>query len=150
MNMWLESIANLQRHRPPPMDMDLDTGEIKPIEIFQCKGPCGEFKPSTEFYVKRDTRWDKYFRQTTCKQCVCAQNRRPKNTGALAPTARNLILMTITTPMSCREICAAIGRTRRPVDLALSKLMRDGLVKRAGFGRLGTNSRIPLFVRVAA
>jgi hypothetical protein len=147
MNVWTDiALANLQRQRPPPLDMDLETGEVKLPEIIQCKGPCGEWKSSTEFYSKHDKRWDKHFRQSSCKACIRERDRKPKS-DTFAPTARNLILMALTVPMSCRQICEAIGRTRRPTDLALSKLMSDGLVKRAGFGRLGTNSRIPLFIK---
>jgi hypothetical protein len=150
MNVWTDiAIGNLLRVRPPPLDMDIETGELKPAELFKCCGPCGEWKPSDEFYVRHDSRWDKYSRQTTCKRCSCEKGRTQKNARATTSGSRDLILVAMTAPMSCRQICAAIGRTRRPVDLALSKMIRDGLVKRAGFGRLGTNSRIPLFVRVA-
>jgi hypothetical protein len=146
-NVWTDiALGNLTRQRGAPLDMDLETGAIKPMELFQCKGPCGEEKPATEFYVKHDKRYDKVFRQSTCKVCICARDRKKKN--RFPPiTTRNLILVVLDRPMSIREIGEAAGRSRRPTDAAIAMLMQEGLVKRAGFGSRCTNSRVPLYER---
>ena len=149
MNAWTDiAIGNLLRRRGPPLDMDLETGEIRDPDVIQCKGPCGEWKPATEYYMKHDKRFDKHFRLSSCKACIRERDRKPKS-DMFAPTTRNLILVSLTRPMSIREIGEAIGLTRRPTDKAVSMLVSDGLVCRAGFGTSGTNSRIPLYAKVA-
>ena len=147
MNMWMEAIGNLQRHRGPPIDMDMETGEISPVKLYECKA-CKQELPGTEYYDRHDKRTGTWRRLTTCKACSNAYNRNRRATHSIAvPSARVLILRALVKPMSVRSLCEAVGKTRRPVGTALDLLLSDGLVRHAGFGSLGTNSRIPLYVK---
>lgn len=146
MNVWTDiALGNLTRHRGPPMDMDIETGELIEPESFRCAGPCGERKLSTDFYMKHDKRTGKHHRQSTCRVCVNARDKDRKPDTPFKITARSMIVVCLERPMTLREICEEIGFTRRPTDQAIKKLIADGIVKHAGFTKLGTNSRIPMY-----
>lgn len=130
MSMWLESISNLQRRRGPPLDIDISAEEGE--ELFRCKGPCGQLKPSDDFYLKHDNRSGKHRRQSTCKECICKRDvaRRPKNPRKPRPYQAMLDLMT--GPMTLREIYEAMGMSRRLAQRMIYKLVDDGLVIKSG------------------
>lgn len=67
MNMWLESIANLQRTRPIPVDVE-DEPPDHGDETKVCTG-CGRKKWIGDFYFKRTA--DKYRYSSQCKKCIC-------------------------------------------------------------------------------
>lgn len=143
MNVWTESLANLQRHRGPPMDMDLDTGEIKPMELFLCRGPCGERKRATDFYFKHDARTGAHRRQPQCKACVCAREiaRRPKNPRAPRPYQAMLDLLAV--PRTLRELYEAMGISRRVVQRMIYVLTEDGLVVKSGKSGINRDPQNP-------
>lgn len=133
MNVWTDiAIGNLQRHRGPPLDIDIETYKIKPMELFRCM-VCGEEKPESGFYQKYDKRNGKYRRQSTCSVCICKRDiaRRPKNPRKPRPYQAMLDFLG-TESKTLREMYEALNLSRRMAQRMIYKLIDDGLVAKSG------------------
>jgi hypothetical protein len=145
MNLWTGvALANLQRHRGPPLDMDIETGEIASPDLVQCKGPCGQWKEPTEFYLKHDARTGTHRRQSTCKECICARDiaRRPKNPRKPRPYQAMLDFMAAE-PKTLREIYEALDLSRRVAQRMIYVLTEDGLVVKSGKSGINRDPQNP-------
>ena len=132
MNMWLESIANIQRQRPPPQDVDLETKLIGPL--YACN-KCGEEKTEAGYYFKPN-RHGEYKRAPTCKVCVLEKEREYRAATATPRpmTIDEMIIAALSVrSMTVAGLSEAIGRHRRSVDKALDKLLQDGIAEARGY-----------------
>ncbi len=144
MNVWTDiAIGNLQRHRGPPLDMDIETGSVVAPKLYKCK-KCGESKRGDEFYMKHDNRTDTWRQQTTCKVCICKRDvaRRPKKPRKPRPYEAMLGLMA-TTPRTLREMYEALGLSRRVAQRMIYKLIDDGLVIKMGKSGINRDPQNP-------
>lgn len=133
MNMWLESIANIQRKRPPPQDVDLETKLIGPL--YACN-KCGEEKTEAGYYVRTNHSTGTSRRSTVCKACELAKERdeRARTAKSKPMTIDEMIIAALSVrSMTVAGLSEAIGRHRRSVDKALDKLLQDGIAEARGY-----------------
>lgn len=132
-NMWLESIANIQRQRPPPRDIDLESELIGPL--YAC-GQCGEEKTEAGYYIRTNRSTGITRRSSICKACELAKERdyrarlaKPKP----MPIEEMIIGALSMKAMIVSDLATAVGRHRRAVEKALAKLIEAEIVEQRGY-----------------
>ncbi len=132
MNMWIESLANLQRKRPPPLDYDLETKLIGPL--YACT-QCGEEQTESGYYF-RTQRNGSQKRSACCKSCELKKEReyRARFAKPEPMTVAELVIGALSqAEMIVSDLAIAVGRHRRAVDKALDELILEGIVEQHGY-----------------
>lgn len=132
MNMWLESIANIQRKRPPPLDVDLETRLIG--RLYAC-GQCGEEKTESGYYFRSRSNGSPR-RSAVCKSCELEKERKYRALHAKPRpmSIEELIIGALTqADMIVSDLSIAVGKHRRAVDKALDVLIMNGIVEQHGY-----------------
>ncbi len=125
MNVWAESLANLQRRRGPPLDLDPDTDMLRELKTMKCI-KCGTTRMETEFYLATRPDGTKY-RRATCRHCLCEEQRRTRVRKPKPTPNREVVLYVVTKePMSLAEIAKTMGISRRTVDKCMKELIAQG------------------------
>lgn len=132
MNAWLESIANIQRQRPPPQDIDIETMMIGPL--YACT-QCGEEQTESGYYF-RTQRNGIQKRSSCCKACELKKEReyRARFAKPAPMTVAELVIGALSqAEMIVSDLAIAVGRHRRAVDKALDELIIEGIVEQHGY-----------------
>lgn len=141
MNVWTGiALANLQRVRPPPLDVEADGGEL-----FACKA-CARALPEDAYYVKTSAKGT-FYRQVVCKRCVNARAsaKRPKKPKAGRPwTALRDILAR--GPHTLRQIGDALGISTTLAQRMIVVLIADGEAGRGAPASNKYNPRVPTYM----
>jgi hypothetical protein len=133
MNVWTDiAIANIQRKRPPPLDVDLETRLIG--SLYACN-QCGEEKTESGYYFRTQKNGSQK-RSAVCKSCELEKERnyRALNAKPRPMSIEELIVGALTqSEMIVSDLSIAVGHHRRSVDKALDELILEGIVEQHGY-----------------
>jgi len=143
MNLWTDvAIANLQRVRPNPRDLE---------ERFIC-AKCGVEKPESDFRFTDEG--DHFLRDKMCRPCRCADDVERRNAKRghavsrriLGEEIRALVLARLAGNIATiRQLDEAIPASRRSIERAVKALRAEGSVIQVGKKKMGTNDKIPIY-----
>lgn len=143
MNLWTDvAIANLQRVRPNPRDLE---------ERFSCT-QCGAEKPESDFrFIEVD---DRFVRDKMCRACRSRHEADARNARRGHGVARRLMKDEIRALVlqhlagniaTIRQMDSALPASRTSLERTIKALREDGIVIQVGTKKTGTNSKIPIY-----